>query len=272
MSDALDATYQRLVERLPDHTDPQGYSYVTYEDVTDRLNQVLGPFSWSFKVKEWGIRETWSTGEHPDEQIWCIGQLTVPGEDGRHVVREQFGAALLQRKKLVEKVPQGEGMKPVEVTKKGDVNDLANDIKAAATDAFKKCAQSLGVGLYLAQERTAKRENQNQRRQRPAQPQRPASQPATSASQPRDTRPVEQGQPVGKPVEQVAAPKPADDRTNTPEAFWCQECGGVIPSAGVMVNGRQFTRHAFAAEMQKRFHRTLCAPCARRMVQETLAV
>jgi hypothetical protein len=100
-------------------------TYITAEQVVSRLNEVLGVDAWSFRVLEHGH-------DAEADEVWVLGELAATvGE--RTVTRQQFGSARVKR--------SGRDGKPL---------DLGNDRKAAASDALKKCAWSLGVGLYLS--------------------------------------------------------------------------------------------------------------------------
>ncbi len=92
--------------------------YVDTASVIRRLNEAFDG-DWSFEIKE----------KHIDTEngyVWVLGRLTCGG-----VVKEQFGS------KAIAYNPDGSFM------------DLGDDLKAAASDALKKCATLLGVGLYL---------------------------------------------------------------------------------------------------------------------------
>lgn len=106
-------------------------TYVSSADVVERLNQVLGIDNWSFSILQ-HFRD--------DDSIVVVGSLeAVVGS--RVVTRQAFGSAQVKRKR------------------DGNVLDLGNDYKAAATDALKKSAQSLGVGLYLAKKEPSETES-----------------------------------------------------------------------------------------------------------------
>jgi hypothetical protein len=98
--------------------------YVTGEQVTTRLNDELGFLNWSFRVLEHGI--------HAEaDECWVLGELTVT-LDGRTVNRQQFGSQKVKRSRA-----------------SGTPMDIGFDLKGASTDALKKCASLVGVGLYL---------------------------------------------------------------------------------------------------------------------------
>lgn len=98
--------------------------YVTGEQVTTRLNEALGFMAWSFRVIEHGI--------HAEaDECWALGELTVI-HDGQAVIRQQFGSQKVRRSRS-----------------SGTPLDIGFDLKGASTDALKKCASLIGVGLYL---------------------------------------------------------------------------------------------------------------------------
>ena len=100
-------------------------SYVSGEQVVSRLNEVLGVGGWSFRVLRHDI--------HAEaDEAWVLGELVAEiGE--RTVVRQQFGSQKVRRSRST-----------------GAPLDLGFDLKGASTDAMKKCASLLGVGLYLS--------------------------------------------------------------------------------------------------------------------------
>lgn len=102
------------------------FDYVTGEQVTTRLNAELGFMNWSFRVLEHGI--------HAEaDECWVLAELSVTGNEGRTtVVRQQFGSQKVKRSRAT-----------------GVPLDIGFDLKGAATDALKKCASLVGVGLYL---------------------------------------------------------------------------------------------------------------------------
>lgn len=109
-------------------TDPvSGMAYITGEQCITRLNQTLGWDGWAFEVVAHGIHEA-------ADEVWVMGRITAYADDGRTVMREQFGGHKLQRRR-----------------DSGALLDLGSDLKGAATDALKKCAMALGVGLYLSE-------------------------------------------------------------------------------------------------------------------------
>jgi hypothetical protein len=109
-------------------TDVRGGIEVTFisgEQVVSRLNEVLGVSGWSFRVLHQEV--------HAEaDEVWALGEM-VADIDGKTVTRQQFGSQKIKRSRST-----------------GVPLDLGFDLKGAATDALKKCASTLGVGLYLS--------------------------------------------------------------------------------------------------------------------------
>src|SRR5690349_5216978 len=110
------------------YTDTRGgveLTYVTGEQVCSRLNQVLGVGGWSFRVLSHDV--------NPEaDEAWALGEIVAEIE-GKTVTRQQFGSQKIKRSRT-----------------SGTPLDIGFDLKGAATDAMKKCASLLGVGLYLS--------------------------------------------------------------------------------------------------------------------------
>jgi hypothetical protein len=101
------------------------YSYVEHGYVTERLNLIFG-FNWDFEVVDKQIL---------DDEVIVEAKLTVRTKDGQEIVKTQFGGAEVKR--------FGSG------AKSGKPLSIADDYKAAASDALKKCATMLGIALDL---------------------------------------------------------------------------------------------------------------------------
>jgi len=114
-------------------TDVRGGVQVTFisgEQVVSRLNEVLGVAGWSFRVLRHEI--------HPEaDEVWALGEIVAEIE-GKSVTRRQFGSQKIKRSRSTSA--------PL---------DLGFDLKGASTDAMKKCASWLGVGLYLSRKAPA---------------------------------------------------------------------------------------------------------------------
>ncbi len=121
-----------LLQRTPRHEIKyrQGrgglqFAYVEHGYVTERLNMVFG-FNWDFEVVDKQILE---------DEVIVEAKLTVRTPGGQTIVKTQFGGADIKR--------HASG------TKKDRPLSIADDFKAAASDALKKCASLLGIGLDL---------------------------------------------------------------------------------------------------------------------------
>lgn len=92
-------------------------SYVEGVEYIKRLNQAFDG-QWSFEIVKHEI------GEH---EVIVVGKLVADG-----IVKMSFGGSDIKRKKETN-----------------EIICLADDLKAAATDALKKASSFLGVGLHL---------------------------------------------------------------------------------------------------------------------------
>ena len=95
--------------------------YVEGWSVIQRLNEAFEG-AWSFEIPWHEIRET---------EVLVLGKLTADG-----ITKTQFGASSVTRDRQTK-----------------DLVSVGDDLKAAATDALKKCATFLGVGLHLYAEK-----------------------------------------------------------------------------------------------------------------------
>jgi hypothetical protein len=91
--------------------------YVEAWAVIARLTEAFDG-DWSFDIQSYRIL---------DEEVIALGKLAANG-----LIKSQFGSAAITRAKDT-----------------GKAVSLGDDIKAAATDALKKCATLMGVALYL---------------------------------------------------------------------------------------------------------------------------
>ena len=101
--------------------------YLPVSEVINRLNKVLGPESWYFTVI------SIERDQYDNDEIIAHINLSIDFGDGKIVNKHGIGGQSVKRAKSTGK--------PI---------DLGNDFKGAVSDALKKAAQQLGVGLYLA--------------------------------------------------------------------------------------------------------------------------
>lgn len=92
------------------------FSYIEGAEYIKRLNEAFDG-EWSFTIEHHEIR---------DNEVIVIGKLTAG-----NVTKMSFGGS------------------SITVSRDGEVISIADDLKAAATDALKKAASLLGVGLHL---------------------------------------------------------------------------------------------------------------------------
>jgi len=116
----LSAPFSETYER--DGAGGKKFQYIPVQNVAKRLNAVFG-LCWSFDVV---------SHIHDGDFAIVHGRLTIH-RNGKTYRKDQFGSATIQFKKS--------NREPL---------DIGNDFKSAASDALKKCATLVGVGLYLS--------------------------------------------------------------------------------------------------------------------------
>lgn len=132
--------YQHLSEAFPQEMERVltksgvNLTYIPVSEVINRLNKVLGVDKWSFQVLRYE-RDT-----------------TDPDYITAHV-RLSWSVSELASYRVVER--DGVGGQRIKRNKQGQIVDLGDDYKGAVSDALKKAAQTLGVGLYLARSEDA---------------------------------------------------------------------------------------------------------------------
>ena len=95
----------------------QTLQYIEGHAVIQRMNEAFDG-QWSFRIKSHDMLES---------EIIVLGELCAGTS-----TKTQFGSSTITKSKST-----------------GEVLSLADDFKAAATDALKKCATMFGVGLHL---------------------------------------------------------------------------------------------------------------------------
>jgi len=175
------------------------FSYITPDFVIDTLNEAFGS-EWSTRIVSHAVFS---------DNVAVVGlELSVPTTDGKYVVKQQFGSCEITR-----------GL------------DVGSAFKGAASDALKKCATLLGLGLELYKdEEPAAAATPPQFRTPPAPAPRPSSPaptaprppvaapPARPAAPPAPARPVAPPvpKPVGNPFSGAATANPAPLAKPTP--------------------------------------------------------
>lgn len=105
--------------------------YIPVSEVINRLNKILGVDKWSFTIVECK-----RDAIDPDYVVAHV-RIDWYQTDFACVSRDGFGGQKIKR------------------TKQGQIVDLGDEFKGAISDALKKAAQTLGVGLYLARSEDA---------------------------------------------------------------------------------------------------------------------
>lgn len=125
--------YQSLSQPFPKEVERsvsksgRSLTYIPISEVISRLNRVLGVNNWS--------NEIISIGRDANDPDWVIAHVRIIARiDDMTVVKD------------------GVGGQQVKYTKAGKILDLGDEFKGAMSDALKKAAQQLGVGLYLARD------------------------------------------------------------------------------------------------------------------------
>jgi hypothetical protein len=97
------------------------FDFIPAPHIIKRLNDTVG-LGWEFIVVDKIV-------DHEIGQVAVLGELRIQTEPG-FITRQQWGGARL-------------------TTSGGYYDSFGDTMKAAATDALKKCAQLYGVGMYL---------------------------------------------------------------------------------------------------------------------------
>lgn len=131
MNDAYLNDYEELAAPFPSEVEKQlrkGGAVLTYipiSEVVNRMNRVIGIANWDTEVV--------SVGRDPEDLDYVVAHVRITARfSEKTTVKAGFGGTKIKR------------------TKSGEILDLGDDYKGAVSDAIKKAAQQLGVGLYLA--------------------------------------------------------------------------------------------------------------------------
>ena len=120
----VSSLYQELAASVGPmaHLPNNGAAYHTGEQVITHLNRVLGPGNWSFRILELGE-------ESDSDECWAFGEITAT-ISGTKVVKQDYGSQAFKKSRST-----------------GKYVSKWDDKKSASTDALKRCARLLGVGL-----------------------------------------------------------------------------------------------------------------------------
>lgn len=132
--------YQNLSESFPPEMERNisksgtNLTYIPVSEVINRLNKTLGVDKWSFTI------------------LRCERDAIDPEFVVAHV-RIDWHVSGADEYALISR--DGFGGQKIKRTKAGAIVDLGDEFKGAISDALKKAAQTLGVGLYLARSEDA---------------------------------------------------------------------------------------------------------------------
>ena len=123
----LNEPFPKEVERQLKKSGAQ-LTYIPVSEVINRLNKVLGIDGWSYEIIKC------ERDALDPEFIVAHVRMTVYTDSARcgSTTKDGFGGQKIKR------------------TKQGEIVDLGDEFKGAVSDALKKAAQAIGVGLYLA--------------------------------------------------------------------------------------------------------------------------
>ena len=257
-----DKTLELLTAPFDGYFTAQGVfgPFLSGEQIVSRMNDVFGVHDWSFKVLKFDI-------DTEADEVVVLGEISVKYEtmEGQFVAisKQQFGGQKIHRAR--------ETGRPL---------NLADDHKGAATDAMKKCASLLGVGLYMmvsqaewhggvppAQAKAAQRQNANNGTQATPAAERPDTQPAAAEAVQRPVRapvvPFNHMQRVGPHPNHVLI-----DKATHPG---CQACGEPIIGL-IKTRQGEWTPNKLANQGRRRHGQVLCAKHygeAERMLEAT---
>lgn len=128
--------YQQFYEPFPEEVERSlkkggaSLTYIPVSEVITRLNKTLGVAGWSTRIC--------SCERDALDPDFVVAHVELVVEiDGQRVTKDGIGGQKIKR------------------TKNGDIVDLGDEMKGAVSDALKKAAQQLGIGLYLARSEDA---------------------------------------------------------------------------------------------------------------------
>lgn len=93
-------------------------TYVSWSHYARRLNEAVGADAWSFRVLDHKVGE---------EEVLVLGEMTI-----NDCTKQSFGGSSIARKRET-----------------GEALSIADELKAASSDALKRCAALFGLGLEL---------------------------------------------------------------------------------------------------------------------------
>jgi len=134
-------SYQELSSPFPPEMERElrkggtSLTYIPVSEVITRLNKVLGVEAWSMRII--------SCERDRIDADFIVAHVTLDAV----LINDKGEPVMVHR--------DGIGGQKIKRTKQGDIVDLGDEMKGAVSDALKKAAQTLGVGLYLSRSEEA---------------------------------------------------------------------------------------------------------------------
>ena len=212
--------------------------FLSGEQVAKRLNHVLGVGQWMYSVVQFHV-------DAEADEVVALGELRA-WVGGQWITRQQFGGQKIKRPK-----------------NGGPPTNLADDHKGAATDAMKKCASLLGVGLYLMVSHATWHEGV------PPQATQNGRTGRAGASKANGTAPRPAALPGGTAAPQTPPAQAPDQPTARPPK--CMECGQPLAAVSFPPKdgkpGQTWTIAKLRTISTRRFSSVLCIDCFRKGVE-----
>lgn len=133
LQEELAAPFPRSVEKTLQKGNAR-LTYIPISEIITRLNDVFGIGGWGYQINRCNRDEI--------DTDFVIAHVTLT----------------IEKNMIVQKI-DGIGGQKINRTRNGEIIELGDDMKGAVSDALKKAAQALGVGLYLARSEEPKRDN-----------------------------------------------------------------------------------------------------------------
>jgi len=235
-----DGLYRLLAEPFGGYYTAEGVfgPFLSGEQVTTRLNEVLGVGLWQFHVIQFSV-------DQAADEVVALGELRA-FIDGQWITRQQFGGQKIKRRKG------------------GEINSLADDHKGAATDAMKKCASLLGVGLYLMVSSATWHQGVPPRQAEAARTARTARPAAAAASQ-APARPAAVPAAPATAGDAPAQDRPSDAATGRPPK--CMQCEQPLAEVAIPARGgrpaEKWTVNKLRYQGLRKHGMVLCSDCYR---------
>lgn len=134
--------YKKLAAPLPTF-DKNGIPHITIAQVINRVNSVIGPSAWSFRLLPGTNSRPNPWYDFDSGTVNASVEVTVHWPSGRVTVHHETGGTIPNRYRADRKGILFDALGRPEIM------ELSNDYKAAISDALKRCFWHIGVGMFL---------------------------------------------------------------------------------------------------------------------------